>query len=131
MNHNQDHFYSRQPCSFIAFPKGLIELSFLLPTIYILPSLLECGDFIHSPETKYTVHNNDSQNQIPPRQTVAKEDIMPKIYIPCLRLPCRNEAEIAKFCNLWTFWPVIQLINHLFKIRQKTFCQILKRWLID
>ncbi len=38
-----------------------------------------------------------------------------------LRLPYRNDAEIAKFCNLWTFWPVILLINHLFKIRQKAF----------
>ncbi len=36
-----------------------------------------------------------------------------------LRLPYWNDAEIAKFCNLWMFWPVIQLINHLFKIRQK------------
>ncbi len=31
-----------------------------------------------------------------------------------LRLPYRNDAEIANFCNLWTFWPVTQLINHLF-----------------
>ncbi len=27
--------------------------------------------------------------------------------------------EIAKICGLWTFWPVIQVINHLFKFRQK------------
>ncbi len=37
-----------------------------------------------------------------------------------LRLPYRNDAKIAKICNLWTFWPVIPLINHLFKIRQKS-----------
>ena len=36
-----------------------------------------------------------------------------------LRLPHRNDAKIAKIRNLWTFWPVIQPINHLFKIRQK------------
>ncbi len=40
-------------------------------------------------------------------------------FIHELRLPYRNDAEIAKFCKLLMFWPVIQLINHLFKIRQK------------
>ena len=44
-----------------------------------------------------------------------------------LRLPHRNDAEISKICHLWTFWLVIQLINDLYKIRQKTLCQILKR----
>ncbi len=29
------------------------------------------------------------------------------------------EAKNSKICNFWTFWPVIQLINDLFKIRQK------------
>ena len=38
-----------------------------------------------------------------------------------LRLPHRNDAKIAKICNFWTVWPVIQLINHLFKIEQKAF----------
>ena len=33
----------------------------------------------------------------------------------------RNDARIAKICNLWTFWLVIQLMNHLFKIRHKAF----------
>ncbi len=28
-----------------------------------------------------------------------------------LRLPHMNDAKIAKFCNLWTFWLVIQLIR--------------------
>ena len=28
-----------------------------------------------------------------------------------LRLPHRNDAEIAKICNLWPFWLVIQLIK--------------------
>ncbi len=28
-----------------------------------------------------------------------------------LRLPHRNDAKIAKICNLWIFWPVIQPIN--------------------
>ncbi len=27
----------------------------------------------------------------------------------------RHEAETAKICNFWTFWPVVQLINDLFK----------------
>ena len=44
------------------------------------------------------------------------------IFKACvLRLPHRNDAKIAKICNLWTFWLVIQQINHLFKIRQKAF----------
>ena len=43
------------------------------------------------------------------------------IIYPWLRLPHRNDAEMAKICNLWTFWLVFQLINHLFKIRQKAF----------
>ncbi len=38
-----------------------------------------------------------------------------------LRLPYRNDAKIAKICHLWTLWLVIQLMNHLFKIRQKAF----------
>ena len=29
---------------------------------------------------------------------------------------------LAKICNFWTIWPVIQLLNYLFKIRQKSFC---------
>ncbi len=28
-------------------------------------------------------------------------------------------AKIAEICNFWAFWPIIQVINHLFKIRQK------------
>ncbi len=32
-----------------------------------------------------------------------------------LRIPNNNDAKIAKISNLWTFWPVIQLINHFFK----------------
>ncbi len=28
-----------------------------------------------------------------------------------LRLPDSYDAKIAKICNLWTFWPVIQLIK--------------------
>ena len=28
-----------------------------------------------------------------------------------LRLPHRNDAEIAKISNFWTFWPVFQLIS--------------------
>ncbi len=38
-----------------------------------------------------------------------------------IRLPYRNDAKIAEICNLWTFWPVIQPISHLFKIGQKAF----------
>ncbi len=38
-----------------------------------------------------------------------------------LRLPHRNDANITKICNLWTFWPVIQPINNLFEICQKAF----------
>ena len=38
---------------------------------------------------------------------------------PALRIPDSYDAKITKKCNLWTFWPVIQLINHLFKIWQK------------
>ena len=29
-----------------------------------------------------------------------------------------------KICNFWTFWPVIQLLNDLFK----SACPIVKRW---
>ena len=38
-----------------------------------------------------------------------------------LRILASYEAKIAKICNFWTFWPVVQLIEHLFKIRQKAF----------
>ncbi len=38
-----------------------------------------------------------------------------------LRIPDSYDAKIAKICNLWTLWPVFQLINNLFKIRQKPF----------
>ena len=38
-----------------------------------------------------------------------------------LRLLDTYASEIAKICDLKTFWPLIQLINHLFKIRQKGF----------
>ncbi len=36
-----------------------------------------------------------------------------------LRIPDSYDAKIVKICNLWTFWPVIQLISPLFKIRPK------------
>ncbi len=36
-----------------------------------------------------------------------------------LRIPDSYDAKIAKICNFWTFWPVIQLINDLFKIQKK------------
>ncbi len=33
----------------------------------------------------------------------------------------------AKICELKTLWPLIKLINHLFKIRQKTFTSLKSR----
>ena len=33
-----------------------------------------------------------------------------------LRIPDSYDAKIAKICNFWTFWPVIRLINNLFKM---------------
>ena len=47
--------------------------------------------------------------------SIEKEDAV-KVM---LRLPHRNDATIAKFCSLWTFWLVIQLINSLFRIQKK------------
>ena len=38
-----------------------------------------------------------------------------------LRIPDSYDAKIANIRNFWKLWPVIQLINHLFKIRQKAF----------
>ncbi len=35
------------------------------------------------------------------------------VLAEALRIP---DSYGAKICNFWTFWPVIQLINHLFKI---------------
>ncbi len=32
-----------------------------------------------------------------------------------------NDAKIANICNLWTFWLLIQLVNHLFKFQKKAF----------
>ena len=52
-----------------------------------------------------------------------------------LRIPDSYDAKIAKICNFWTFWPVIKLINHLFKIYgslgKRAFCRILNRGLIS
>ena len=38
-----------------------------------------------------------------------------------LRIPDSYDVKIAEICNLWTFGPVLQLKNYLFKIRQKDF----------
>ena len=38
-----------------------------------------------------------------------------------LRIPDSYHAEIAEICDFWALWPVIQLINNIFKIRQKPF----------
>ncbi len=35
-----------------------------------------------------------------------------------LRILASYRAKTAKISNLWTFWPIIQLISHLFKIGQ-------------
>ena len=32
-----------------------------------------------------------------------------------LRIPAMYEVKNSKICNFWMFWPVIQLINHLFQ----------------
>ncbi len=42
----------------------------------------------------------------------------------CLRLPDSYDAKVAKICNLWTFWPVIQSI---LKSNKKHFCPTLHR----
>ncbi len=34
--------------------------------------------------------------------------------ISYLRIPAMYEVINSKICNFWTFWPVIQLIHHLF-----------------
>ena len=52
-------------------------------------------------------------------------------YNSVLRLPHRNNSKIAIIRNLWTCWPVIRPMDHLFKIRQKAFFWILKRWFIS
>ncbi len=44
-----------------------------------------------------------------------------KVQQVILRLLDTYASKIAKICILWTFWPVIQLINHLFKIGQNAF----------
>ena len=38
-----------------------------------------------------------------------------------LRILAMYEAKNNKICEFWTFWAVIQLINHLFNSRQKAF----------
>ena len=38
-----------------------------------------------------------------------------------LRIPDSYDAKIAKICYLGTLWPVIQLKDHIFEIRQKAF----------
>ncbi len=56
-----------------------------------------------------------------------------------LRLLDTYASKIAKFCDLKTFWPLFQLINHLFNFRQKVFlhlgrqafCRILKSCFIS
>ncbi len=35
-----------------------------------------------------------------------------------LRIPDSYDAKIAKICYLGTLWPVIQLKDHIFEIRQ-------------
>ncbi len=66
-----------------------------------------------------------------------------------LRILASYEAKTARMSNFWTFWAIIQLIIHLFKIQQKAFlkshctfyiygalgkkafCRILKRWIVS
>ncbi len=42
-----------------------------------------------------------------------------KLSIIIIKGTCYPLGKTAKISKLWTFWPVIQVINHLFKIRQK------------
>ncbi len=47
-----------------------------------------------------------------------------------LRIPDSYDAKIAKISNLWTFWPLIQVINHLYiygALVKKAFCRNLER----
>ncbi len=44
-----------------------------------------------------------------------------KTKIKILRILAMYEAENSKICNFCTFWPLILLINHLFKIGQKGY----------
>ena len=38
-----------------------------------------------------------------------------------LGIPDTYEVKIARISDLWTFWPIIQLLSHLFKIQEKAF----------
>ncbi len=84
-------------------------------------------------------HNLNLENPHPSKGMTAYMN-----YI--LRIPDSYDAKIVRICNFWTFWPVIQLINHLFKIwlqkchctfyiygalGKRDFCRILNRGLIS
>ena len=42
-----------------------------------------------------------------PKVKVESILLLPTITLFQLRLPHRNDAEIAKISNFWTFWPVL------------------------
>ncbi len=51
-----------------------------------------------------------------------------------LRIPDSYDAKIAKICNCWTFWPVIQLISTFYiygALGKRAFCRILNRGIIS
>ncbi len=44
------------------------------------------------------------------KKITSKGPLKKKSTFKQLRIPDSYDAKIAKNCNLWTFWPVIQLI---------------------
>ena len=53
---------------------------------------------------------------------------LPMTVYPDIMDTCYVCDKNSKICNFWKFWPVIELINHLSNIGEKSACQVFKRW---
>ena len=54
-------------------------------------------------------------NDAPLNHTSHEWGLKDEIVNIFLRIPAMYEVKNSKIYNFWTFWPVIQLINHLFQ----------------
>ncbi len=54
-----------------------------------------------------------------------KDMLTHQVFNMILRILASYEAKTAKIFNFWTFWHVIQLMNHLIKNPQETVCPTL------
>ncbi len=103
-------------CGFHKRRNGYIHFDIVIFSVYLCISLTLPGRRPDLPDTHLDwakllkVRNHVSENVIMWYSLILSKTP--------LRIPDSYDAKLTKMCNLWTFWPVIQLITHLAQLEK-------------